>query len=398
MAIKLHPDGGFICTRNVAGGQLETRLTWRNHHNGIAVEVTGGGNSTSLVTMLADILGGGLHVEFDQSLLGAEPGCATPRDATEVFRHRLGDLSAEILNIGDKLGLDIPTDANTSDKAFEIVRHALLQIGEQVTGANAAELRPLDKTPEPPAHFKDTVAEPPKTPTIAGVSVGEASGDPPRRKRRTKAEMEADAAKAEAEREAVRNQPKTPSQPTKPDPAATEAFKAEMEGAARKIDALPKASVVEVKPAAAQQPEPHVEPTGDALDEAVTLLSTPPMPVDLHPLDSKRNQSDQQYLDTAQIRLYFGYPLVEEYAKDPKFRPGNPPAPQVNLMTDEGVVAAVQWMAAIHERAGKRGIAIPQLDLFFGLGTIEEVIEGAVVKCRARREARAAQLVAQAGR
>jgi hypothetical protein len=182
---------------------------------------------------------------------------------------------------------------------------------------------------------------------------------------------------------------------------ATAAFQADMAVLSGKIDELPKVSLVEVKPpaAAAQQPEQRVEPTGDALDEMVDLLASlgqykgaPPMPVDIHPLDSKRNPSDAQFLDSAHIRLYYGYPLVEEYAKDPKFKPGNPPAPGVNLRTDEGVVAAVQWMAKIHERAGLRGVAIPQLDLFFGLGELPEVIEASVVKVRARREAQAAAL------
>lgn len=401
MAITLHPDGGFILTKLVAGGQLETRLKWRQHTDGTAVEIIGGGNSTSLVAMLTDFLGGGLQVEFDQSLLSESPH-QVPDSRTEAARKQLRDLSGDILSIAGKLDIEVPELLNPGDPdAFPIVQNVLLQIGEQVTGAQSAELRPLDDK-GPPSPFKDepqpTSSDPllsePKPATIAGVPVAEAQPEQPKRKRRTRAQIAADEAAAAAGKQAAQQPAVVPAQPTTPDPVATAAFQADMAALSGKIDELPKVSLVEVKPpaAAAQQPEQRVEPTGDPLDEMVDLLSNPPMPVDLHPLDSKRNPSDTQLLDTAHIRLYYGYPLVEEYAKDPKFKPGNPPAPGVNLRTDEGVVAAVQWMAKIHERAGQRGVAIPQLDLFFGLGELPEVIEASVLKVRARREAQAAAL------
>ena len=408
MAITLHPDGGFFCSRLVGGVQLETRVLWGNSPEGAVVKITradGNGNGMALVALLADFLGGGLQVEFNQGLLSSDPGCAPMPDRDSVrLAAQLVDLSGDIAAIAGRLGIEVPED----DFSHEVIKDALLQIGEQVAGAQSAELRPIGDGPEPPAHFKepeptssDPLLDKPATATIAGVRVAEAPAEQPKatRKRRTRAEIEADNAAAEAAKKPAT----VPAQPTTPDPKATEAFKQEMATLSGKVDELPKASLVEVKPPAdapaqGPRPEPHVEPVGDALDEAVELLSSPPMPADLHPLDSKRSQSDPQYLDTAQIRLYFGYPLVEEYAKNREFKPKNPPAPGVNLNTDEGVVAAVQWMRAIHERAGQRGVAIPQLDLFFGLGDYEEVLEGAVLKCRARREARAAQLAAAQGR
>lgn len=403
MAITLHPDGGFICTKLVAGVLFETRLKWRQHTDGTAIEIISGDHTTALVALLTDFLGGGLKVEFNQRLLSADPGCPSSAGESMELAARLADLSGDVVAIANRLGIEIPVET----QSYEAIKDALLQIGEQVAGAQSAELRPIGDGPEPPAHFKepaptssDPLLDKPATDTIAGVPVAAAPAEQPKapRKRRTRAEIEADNAAEAAKKPAT-----VPAQPTVPDPKATEAFKQEMAALSGKVDELPKASLVEIKPPAAapapeQKPEPHVEPVGDALDEAVELLSSPPMPADLHPLDSKRSQSDPQYLDTAQIRLYFGYPLVEEYAKNRDFRPKNPPAPGVNLNTDEGVVAAVQWMQAIHERAGQRGVAIPQLDLFFGLGSYEEVLEGAVLKCRARREARAAQLAAAQGR
>lgn len=421
MAIKIHPEGGLILTRQVAGYELETRLLWHKNPDGITVQVMGcNRDATALVALMADFLGGGLQVEFDQLLLGAGPDCGQPASQREeTLRKRVRDLSGDILSIAGKLGIEVPELLNPGDPdAFSIVQNVLHQIGEQVTGAQAAELRPLDeKGPtspfdkEPQPTSSDPLLSEPKPATIAGVPVAQAQPEQPKRKRRTREQIAADEAAAAAVKQAAQQlSPEEAyvkavgqaalakagmlsAQPTTPDPVATAAFQADMAALSGKIDELPKVSIVQVKPPAAAAPvEQRVEPTGDPLDEMVDLLSNPPMPVDLHPLDSKRNASDTQLLDTAHIRLYYGYPLVEEYAKDPKFKPGNPPAPGVNLRTDEGVVAAVQWLAKIHERAGQRGVAIPQLDLFFGLGELPEVIEASVLKVRARREAQAAAL------
>ena len=414
MAIKIHPEGGLILSRQAAGGELETRLLWYKNPDGITVQVMGcNRDAAALVALMADFLGGGLQVEFDQSLLGTGQDCGHPASQREeTLRKRVRDLSGDILSIAGKLDIEVPELLNPGDPdAFSIVQNVLLQIGEQVTGAQNAELRPLDdKGPTSP--FKDEppagsilphgafTAEQSKAPTIAGVPVAEAQPEQPRRKRRTREQIAADEAAAAAAKQAAQQPAAVPAQPTTPDPVATAAFQADMAALSGKIDELPKASLVQVKPPAAAAPvEQRVEPTGDPLDEMVDLLASlgqhkgaPAMPVDVHPLDSKRNASDTQFLDSAHIRLYYGYPLVEEYAKDPKFKPGNPPAPGVNLRTDEGVVAAVQWLAKIHERAGQRGVAIPQLDLFFGLGELPEVIEASVLKVRARREAQAAAL------
>lgn len=409
MAIKIHPEGGLILSRQAAGGELETRLLWHKNPDGITVQVMGcNRDAAALVALMADFLGGGLQVEFDQSLLGTGQDCGHPASQREeTLRKRVRDLSGDILSIAGKLDIEVPELLNPGDPdAFSIVQNILLQIGEQVTGAQSAELRPLDdkgptspfdKEPQPtssdPLLADSSRDVTHSVNTIAGVPVAEAQPEQPRRKRRTREQIAADEAAAAAAKQAAQQPAAVPAQPTTPDPVATAAFQADMAVLSGKIDELPKASIVQVKPPASAAPvEQRVEPTGDPLDEMVDLLSNPPMPVDLHPLDSKRNPSDTQLLDTAHIRLYYGYPLCEEYAKDPKFKPGNPPAPGVNLRTDEGVVAAVQWLAKIHERAGQRGVAIPQLDLFFGLGELPEVIEASVLKVRARREAQAAAL------
>jgi hypothetical protein len=157
---------------------------------------------------------------------------------------------------------------------------------------------------------------------------------------------------------------------------------------------LPPVATVPVKPPVE---EPVTAAVHDELDEMVELLSNPPLPVDLHPLDLKRNPSDKKFLDTALVRLHFGYPLVEEYNADPNFMPAAPPNSPVNVGTDEGVVALTQWMEKIAERAARNGKPIGQLDMMFGLGTIEEVVKDAVEKVRKRREAAAAARRAAAG-
>lgn len=403
MSVKIHPQGGLALATEVAGETLETRISWgeRSTYVEITVLTSDPKKTTAVVTLLTNLLGGGLQVEFDQSLLGVAPGCAPGNSREETFRQQIGSLSASILALGAKLGIDFPADLGMGpayiqqDKAFQVVDHVLTQIGEQVTGAQRDELAAADKLPHGagPGEYIDATAPP--AASIGGVAVGEAPAEQPRRRRRTRAEIEADNAAAEAAKKKPADKPAQ--QPTKPDPAATAAFQGDMAAIDAKQKAEAPPATVEVRPAAEAAPpvqETRVEPVGDELDEMVELLSNPQLPTDLHPLDFKRNPSDPQYLDTAVVRLNFGYPLVEEYRKDPNFKPGNPPNSPVNMKTDEGVVALARWMHAIAERAAARGKPIGQLDAIFGLGTPEQVFTDMVEKVRKRREAAAQRLAA----
>jgi len=298
----------------------------------------------------------------------------------------LGKLNTRILAIAVELGIDLPD----GDSSPVTVERALKQIAEQITQAQASELDTAEKLP-PGAGPGETIdVNGPPQASIGGVAVGEAVAGA-KRTRRTKAQIEADNAAEAAKKSAVPAVPVAPAQPTPPNPEATAAFKVDMGAIEAK---LPPPATVPVKPPVE---EPVTVAVKDELDEMVELLSNPPLPVDLHPLDLKRNPSDKKFLDTALVRLHFGYPLVEEYKADPNFMPAAPPNSPVNVGTDEGVVALTQWMEKIAERAARNGKPIGQLDMMFGLGTIEEVVKDAVEKVRKRREAAAAARRAAAG-
>lgn len=398
MSVKICPEGGFRLSLEIGGEPVETQLIWREGttYGEATVRTTDPKHLTKVIALLTNTLGGGLNIEFDQSLLAEDPGCAGLskfRNGVEadLLRMTLGKLNTRILAIAVELGIDLPD----GDSSPVTVERALKQIAEQITQAQASELDTAEKLP-PGAGPGETIdVNGPPQASIGGVAVGEAQAGA-KRTRRTKAQIEADNAAAEAAKKAAAvpaapaaPAPVVPAQPTPPNPAATAAFKEDLKAIET---ALPPPTTVPLKPIETPVvvPETRVEAVKDELDEMVDLLSNPPMPVELHPLDFKRSASDRQFLDTASVRLHFGYPLADEYKADPNFNPASPPNSRVNMVTDEGVIALVQWMHAIAERAGRNGKPIGQLDMIFQLGTLEEVIGDAVEKVRKRREAAAA--------
>lgn len=391
MSVKICPEGGFSLSTTLGDEVVETRLRWCKSAFGgeIEIRVTDERQLNKVLTLLTNTLGGGLQIEFDQSLLVTEPGCAAQPSKSESL---LG-LSRQIIALAGKLGIDLPDD---EDSVVTAAEKALGQIAEQITQAQASELDTAEKLP-PGAGPGETIdVNGPPQASIGGVAVGEAQTGT-KRTRRTRAQIEADNAAAEAAKKAAAvpaapapaPAPVVPAQPTPPNPAATAAFKEDLKAIET---ALPPPTTVPLKPVETPVvvPETRVEAVKDELDEMVDLLSNPPMPVELHPLDFKRSASDRQFLDTASVRLHFGYPLADEYKADPNFNPANPPTSRVNMGTDEGVAALTHWMSKIAERAAQNGKPIGQLDMIFQLGTLEGVIGDAVEKVRKRREAAAA--------
>ena len=390
MSVKICPEGGFSLSTTSGEEAVDTRLRWCKSAFGgeIEIRVNDERQLNKVLTLLTNTLGGGLQIEFDQSLLTAEPGCAAQPSKSESL---LG-LSRQIIVLAGKLGIGLP---DADDSLLTAAEKALGQIAEQITQAQASELDTAEKLP-PGAGPGETIdVNGPPQASIGGVAVGEAQAGA-KRTRRTKAQIEADNAAAEAAKKAVAvpaapaaSAPVVPAQPTPPNPAATAAFQEDLKAIET---ALPPPTTVPLKPAETPVavPETRVEAVKDELDEMVDLLSNPPMPVELHPLDFKRSASDRQFLDTASVRLHFGYPVTDEYKADPNFNPANPPTSRVNMGTDEGVAALTHWMAKIAERAAQNGKPIGQLDMIFQLGTLEEVIGDAVEKVRKRREAAAA--------
>ena len=388
MSVKICPEGGFRLSLEIGGEPVETQLIWREGvtYGEATVRTTDPKHLTKVVALLTNTLGGGLNIEFDQSLLTVEPGCAAQPSKSESL---LG-LSRQIIVLAGKLGIDLP---DADDSILTAAEKALGQIAEQITQAQASELDTAEKLP-PGAGPGETIdVNGPPQASIGGVAVGEAQAGA-KRTRRTKAQIEADNA-AEAAKKAASTPaaapapaPVVPAQPTPPNPAATAAFQEDLKAIET---ALPPPTTVPLKPVEKSEVmvETRVERKDD-LDEMVDLLSNPPMPVELHPLDLKRSPADKQFLDTALVRLHFQYPLVEEYKADPNFTPANPQNSPVNMGTDEGVIALTHWLYKIAERAGQNGKPIGQLDMIFQLGTLEEVIGDAVEKVRKRREAAAA--------
>lgn len=390
MSVKICPGGGFSLSTVLGDEVVETSLRWYTITSGgeIDIRVEDRSQLNKVLTLLTNTLGGGLQIEFDQSLLAAAPGCAQP--SSGASESALG-LSRQILVLAGKLGIDLP---DADDSILTAAEKALKQIAEQVAQAHESELDTAEKLPPGagPGETIDVNGPPQAQASIGGIAVGEAPAGQPKRARRTKAQIEADNAAAEAaKKSAAPAAPVAPAQPTPPNPEATAAFKADMGAIEAK---LPPPATVPVKPPVE---EPVTVAVHDELDEMVELLSNPPLPVDLHPLDLKRNPSDKKFLDTALVRLHFGYPLVEEYKTDPNFMPAAPPNSPVNVGTDEGVAALVRWMEKIAERAEKNGKPIGQLVMMFGLGTADEVVVDAVEKVRKRREAAAAARRAAAG-
>jgi hypothetical protein len=388
MSVKICPEGGFSLSTTLGDEVVETRLRWCKSAFGgeIEIRVTDERQLNKVLTLLTNTLGGGLQIEFDQSLLVAEPGCAAQPSKSESL---LG-LSRQILVLAGKLGIDLP---DADDSVVTAAEKALGQIAEQITQAQVSELDAAEKLP-PGAGPGETIdVNGPPQASIGGVAVGEAQAGA-KRTRRTKAQIEADNAAEAAKKAAavpaapVAPAPVVPAQPTPPNPAATAAFQEDLKAIET---ALPPPTTVPLKPVEKSEVmvETRVERKDD-LDEMVDLLSNPPMPVELHPLDLKRSPSDKQFLDTALVRLHFQYPLVEEYKADPNFTPANPQNSPVSVSTDEGVIALTHWLYKIAERAGQNGKPIGQLDMIFQLGTLEEVIGDAVEKVRKRREAAAA--------
>ena len=176
--------------------------------------------------------------------------------------------------------------------------------------------------------------------------------------------------------------------PALPNPTATQEFRAEIAGIEQRQLAERDPSTPDFR-----KPEPVVEPTPDPKSEflewAVRLLTQPPMPRDLHPVDTKRHPSDKRLADTALVRLYFQRPVEQEFQKnaaDPNFWPADPAGdPVIDTATDQGVAACVQLLHETLEYARETKREIPQLETFFLLGSVQEVAQLAVQRVAARR-------------
>ena len=74
MSVKIAPEGGLLCERQIGGALVETTILWGAMD--ITIRPKNRAQLSALVGLLTQTLGEGLNVGFDQSLLSAAPGCA----------------------------------------------------------------------------------------------------------------------------------------------------------------------------------------------------------------------------------------------------------------------------------------------------------------------------------
>ena len=74
MSVKICPEGGFSLSTTLGEEVVETRLRWCKSAFGgeIEIRVTDERQLNKVLTLLTNTLGGGLQIEFDQSLLVAK--------------------------------------------------------------------------------------------------------------------------------------------------------------------------------------------------------------------------------------------------------------------------------------------------------------------------------------
>ena len=135
--------------------------------------------------------------------------------------------------------------------------------------------------------------------------------------------------------------------------------------------ALPVTGVTSAQGQAPAVEEYRVEPEPDPIDKLVDLLAQPPMPPDLCPVVWLRGAGDHRYADTALTRLVFQRCLEPEYAQAgaQPHQPIMPPRDHmiVDVETQTGVVALVNMLFAIDERATARSMEIPQLAVWLSM-------------------------------
>ena len=361
--IRINPRGGFIVAGH-PGLKSEALVQADADGFGPRVVVSFPGpedraqreaDQQAVLTWLLDKLGCGLTLEFNQSMLAAEGGAAGCAPAVlvgpTVAEHVVPALvladakDARTANALEATIADIPVVERApgaaaprkprASRGRAAVAEGLAQGGEQQPQdqKNIETLVPASAIPVPPA----------KTASPFGTGPSEFTSD-----------MAAITAQQQAER--------SPAEPQ---------FRPADEGT-------------------------RVVPDLTPLDKLVHLLTTPPMPADLHPIDLKRRPGDTRMADTALVRLYYQRHLEPEYAANaanPNFYPDEPAEGDmlVDTSTDGGVVALTQMILRIRDRATELGQEIPQVEAFALLGDESDIIRMAVERVRQRRDRHALQ-------
>ena len=364
MTTRLCPKGGLITDvrdpKDPEGGTFPVRIGW--NEEGVVLGPLGPDGPKriiGLVTLVLEAVGSGLAVQFDQSLLRAEPGCTPAAPKVAVTKDEQGNRV-------------ISVDASLPPAEQAALANAAA--GAQIATVGGIPVTEKKEGEKPPK--KTSTRKKPQEQVAAGLKENSALDGP-----LTDSENRA--------LETVRLGSEVPQKPPAlPNPTATQEFRAEIAGIEQRQLAERDPSTPDFR-----KPEPVVEPTPDPKSEflewAVRLLTQPPMPRDLHPVDTKRHPSDKRLADTALVRLYFQRPVEQEFQKnaaDPNFWPADPAGdPVIDTATDQGVAACVQLLHETLEYARETKREIPQLETFFLLGSVQEVAQLAVQRVAARR-------------
>ena len=381
--IRINPRGGFTVTGH-QGLVSEAHVTHESHlGHDPTVRITFCGtepralreaDQQAFLTWVLDKLGGGLVVEFNQTKLAAEgvtAGCAPTVQASAVAEHAAPAVKPEELM------------AQMNALVMDLV-------AKDLNGSEAP--RNADRS-------SGTALEVTAIPTIADVPVverasGTAASKKPRNSRGKTAVVEGLARSGEQQPQDQKNVATLvpaseitapPAKPTVPESG----FAVEMAEVTAQLHAERSPAEPSFRDEAVR-----VVPDLTPLDKLVHLLTTPPMPADLHPFDLRRRPGDTRMADTALVRLYYLRCLDAEYAAsaaDPNFYPVEPQEADmlVDTSTDDGVVALAQMILRIRDRAAELGLEIPQVEAFAILADERDVIRMAVERVRQRRDRQA---------
>ena len=321
-----HIYGGLTGVVTLGGERVSLRITWNGDQIILALadEIPMNvGSSDVLGWLLAQL--GGHTVEFSQRLLTASP-CLD---------------RAQGLTIEQKFDAGVDPDQ---------VASALKGDGAPTDGVEA------------------------KPPTVAGLPIVPAEKRSSRSGSKRKAAASEEAAPQAAPVAPAPTTPEPPAAPAAPPSDGGQAFTAEMADAAKRQEAdrspaEPRFRSDEAQPPQAAPPvEHHVVMDPTPIDKIVDLLTQPPMPPDLNPVDWKRNPADPRYADSAIVRLCFKRYLEPEYmqAGTAPYQPALPAREDmlVDVSTPNGVMALINLLVEADKRAGERGIEIPQVSMW----------------------------------
>lgn len=409
MTVKIAPEGGLLCERQIGDTAVEATLLWGAMD--LTIRPKNRALIPGLVGLLTQTLGDGIAVGFDQSLLSAAPGCppslrgsiADPRNAACLETSAPSPERDAFLALRDREVVGrVLAMAGFRDKALAGEATTVEDMQRYLT-ERRVELEALRQAAPPRGLALGAPVPDPKPPEqIGGVSVG---GGPQPDPKPTGKKPAGKKKAAPGDGQVIAGQGPGTAPPTEPayeGPHPESAF-------ARDMGSIDQRQQAERSPAEANyrtEPpvgpptpgQPLTYPPGHApatagpqgvgpspLDADVRLLTEPPMRPEVGVV-AVHSVTPGQYEDSPYLRLFFGQPLSTFYAQNPGRQPTNPPNPRIKLGSGEEIAAAVELLRAIHDRALVLGRPIEPLVSFFGIHPTNATAVHHVADLVARRQ------------